>query len=103
MNRYVLTNLRPGTRYKIKVAPLINGDEHYTNWVNARTPAGEKTIVYKTVCFSLSPKKERQKLLQYNHKLLCKKKNKIEVLPFFQIAATNILETIKTRRPYATA
>lgn len=74
MNRYVLTNLRPGTRYKIKVAPLINGDENYTNWVNARTPEGEKIIVYKTVCFSLSPKKERQKLLQYNHKLLCKKK-----------------------------
>jgi len=43
MNRYVLTNLRPGTRYKMKVAPVINGDEHYTNWVNARTPADNKT------------------------------------------------------------
>lgn len=45
MNRHILTNLRPGTRYKIKLAPLMNNGKVkgvYTNWVNARTPAGKK-------------------------------------------------------------
>lgn len=46
MNRHILTNLRPGTRYKIKLAPLMNSGKMkgvYTNWINARTLAGEKT------------------------------------------------------------
>jgi len=46
MNRHILTNLRPGTRYKIKLAPLMNSGKLkgvYTNWINARTLAGEKT------------------------------------------------------------
>ena len=45
MNRHILTNLHPGTRYKIKIAPLMNSGKLkgvYTNWVNARTLAGEK-------------------------------------------------------------
>ena len=46
MNRHVLINLHPGTRYKIKLAPLMSNGKMkgvYTNWVNARTLAGDKT------------------------------------------------------------
>ena len=46
MNHYILINLHPGTRYKIKLAPLMNSGKMkgvYTNWVNARTLAGDKT------------------------------------------------------------
>jgi len=47
MNQHNLTNLRPGTRYKIKVAPLMkNGKLRgvYTSWVNARTPEENNTV-----------------------------------------------------------
>ncbi|KAL9963434.1 hypothetical protein ACROYT_G026945 [Oculina patagonica] len=47
MNRYVMANLRPATRYKIKLAPLMNNGKvkgSYSNWVNAWTPAENKTI-----------------------------------------------------------
>ncbi|KAJ7376990.1 G-protein coupled receptor Fz Smo [Desmophyllum pertusum] len=46
MNHYILTNLRPGTRYKIKLAPLMNNGKlkgSYSKWVNARTPPENKT------------------------------------------------------------
>ena len=57
MNQLNLTNLRPGTRYKIKLAPLMkNGKSRgvYSGWVNARTLEGEKNKDFPVL------------LLQYN-------------------------------------
>lgn len=52
MNHHILINLHPGTRYKIKLAPLMNSGKMkgvYTNWVNARTLAGEYTHTKRKV------------------------------------------------------
>lgn len=40
MNQYNLTNLRPGTRYRVKIAPLMNDGKLrgvYSSWVKVRT------------------------------------------------------------------
>ncbi|XP_068685676.1 uncharacterized protein [Montipora foliosa] len=54
VNRFNLTNLRPGTRYKLKLAALLEKDKDldvkrgvYSNWVNARTQEDNKTDAYE--------------------------------------------------------
>ena len=47
MNQYNLTNLRPGTRYRVKIAPLMNDGKLrgvYSSWVKVRTLPGKCLI-----------------------------------------------------------
>lgn len=58
MNRHILINLHPGTRYKIKLAPLMNSGKTkgvYTNWINARTLADNKTALGQTPDSTVKP------------------------------------------------
>ena len=45
VNQFTLTNLHPGIRYRVKLAPLMNNGKlrgAYSSWVNARTLEGDK-------------------------------------------------------------
>ena len=45
VNQFTLTNLHPGRRYRVKLAPLMNNGKlrgAYSSWVNARTLEGDK-------------------------------------------------------------
>lgn len=51
VNQFTLTNLHPGIRYRVKLAPLMNNGKlrgAYSSWVNARTLEGDKL---KTIYF----------------------------------------------------
>ena len=45
VNQFTLTNLQPGIRYRVKLAPLMKNGKlrgAYSSWVNARTLEGDK-------------------------------------------------------------